>query len=254
MNGYGSLSAYYDGLLPEVDYAAMADFLLAAFARYGKRCDQLLDLACGSGSLTCELAKRGVDMIGVDGSAEMLTVAREKAITFTDDPPLFLCQDMRQLDLYGTTDGAACTMDSLNHLLSTADLREVFRRLGLFIAPGGLLIFDVNTPYKHRQILGDNTFVLERDDLMCVWRNEFHAARCETVMQLDFFEKIGRDYRRTTDEVRERGYSLTTWKKLLSETGFDLLAVSDTDGNPPVPETERWVLIAVNRAIGQKNG
>ena len=214
----------------------------------------MLDLACGSGSLSLELAARGCDVIGVDGSADMLAIAREKAAEEGENI-LFLCQDMRQLDLYGTVDTAVCMLDSLSHILHTDDLREIFRRLGLFIAPDGLLIFDVNTPYKHAHVLGDNAFVYEREEFLCAWRNRYIPATHEVEMALDFFlEEEDGTYSRFTDTVRERAYSLQTWKGLLSEAGFDLLGVYDerrfTD---PADDAQRWVLVARNKAIHQKN-
>ena len=168
---------------------------------------------------------------------------------------LFLCQDMRQLDLYGTVDTAVCMLDSLSHILHTDDLREIFRRLGLFIAPDGLLLFDVNTPYKHAHVLGDNAFVYERDEFVCTWRNRYLPATHEVEMALDFFlEEEDGTYSRYTDTVRERAYSLQTWKSLLTEAGFDLLGVYDERRfTAPGEDAQRWVLVARNNAIHQKN-
>ena len=245
MSGYGSFALFYDRLI-QVDYAARADYLLSLFARHGCATDSLLDLACGSGTLTVELAQRGCDMIGVDGSADMLAVAREKPEAAG---LLFLEQDMRELDLYGTVDGAVCALDSFNHLLSTADLAAALARLSLFVKPDGLLIFDVNTPYKHRTVLGDNTFVLEQDGLMCVWQNRLIAHTCEVEMLLDIFaEDTDGQYERYSETVRERAYSLPTWRKLLVGADFELLAVyGDMTTAPPADDEERWVLVARNR-------
>jgi hypothetical protein len=162
---------------------------------------------------------------------------------------------MRQLDLYGTVDSAVCLLDSLSHILHTADLAEIFRRLGLFIAPGGLLVFDVNTPHKHEVTLGDSAFVYEREEFMCVWRNRYIPATRETEMLLDFFlEEEDGQYSRYTDTVRERAYSLQTWKNLLTEAGFDLLAVYDERRfTAPEDDAQRWVLVAKNNAIYQQN-
>ena len=254
MNGYGAFAAFYDALTEDVDYAAWADYLLAAFSRHGGKADTVLDLCCGSGSLSLELAGRGCEVIGVDSSADMLAVAREKAADEGADI-LFLCQDARQLDLYGTVDGAVCMLDSLSHILHTEDLREIFRRLGLFIAPDGLLIFDVNTPYKHAHVLGDNAFVFEREEFVCTWRNRYLPATHEVEMTLDFFlEEEAGTYTRYTDLVRERAYSLSTWKNLLTEAGFDLLGVYDERRfTAPAEDAQRWVLVARNRAIHQRN-
>ncbi len=254
MSGYADFAAFYDALTGDVDYAAWAEYLLAVFDRHGGNTAQLLDLACGSGSLALELVARGVDVIGVDGSQDMLAIAREKAED-AGAAVMYLCQDMRELDLYGTVDGAVCMLDSLSHIGETDELAEILRRLGLFIAPDGLLVFDVNTPYKHREVLGDNAFVFEEEEFLCVWRNRYHAARHEVSMQLDFFLEENGVYRRYTDEVKERAYAMSTWKKLLAQAGFDLLAVyGERAFVPPTADAERWVFVARNRAINQQNG
>lgn len=244
MNGYREFAAFYDRLTADIDYAHEAEQLLRMLAAHGCSAPEtVLDLACGSGSLSVELALRGVDVIGVDGSAEMLVKANEKAMA-AEKPLLFLQQDMRELDLYGTVDAAVCMLDSLSHLCRIADLREVFRRLHLFVVPGGLLIFDVNTPYKHREVLGDNAFVFEEDDFLCVWRNRLEERSGIVDMQLDFFVDNGGSYRRLTDTVRERAYSRRTWEKLLDETGFRVEAVYGEDMlSPPAPQEERWVFV-----------
>ncbi len=243
MSGYNALAEYYDRLMT-VDYEARAAYLLALFEKHGTRLRSLLDLACGSGTLTAQLAAVGVDMIGVDSSEDMLAIAAEKR---TDC--LWLCQDMRELDLYDVVDGAVCTLDSLNHLSNTRDISRVLERLRLFIAPNGLFIFDVNTPYKHREVLGDNTFVFEDDGLMCVWQNAFRERDCVVDMVLDFFEEnADGTYERTSDCVRERAYSLTTWKRLLADAQFELVAVyDDMTTSAPSDTAERWVLVAKNK-------
>lgn len=249
MSGYGCFSEFYDRLTTDVDYAAYAEYLLSLFERHkGERPSMLLDLACGSGSLALEMAVRGIDVIGVDGSEEMLAIASEKAQA-AGRQLLFLCQDMRKLDLYGTVDGAVCVLDSLNHVTNTAGLAEIFRRLSLFIEPGGLFIFDVNTPYKHREVLADNTFVMEEEDLVCVWRNECQPRTCTVSMLLDFFveQEDGR-YERLTDLVKERAYSLDTLRRMLKENQFETLAVyGERTLLPPEPDCPRWVVVATNR-------
>ncbi|HJD24171.1 MAG TPA: class I SAM-dependent methyltransferase [Firmicutes bacterium] len=240
--------------MSDVDYEGRAAYLLSLFSQFRpeKPPALLLDLACGSGGVTLPLTEAGIEMIGVDGSQEMLSMAREKADR-RGLRPLFLCQDMRELDLYGTVDGAVCTLDGLNHLCRTQELREVFRRLYLFIEPGGLFLFDVNTPYKHRQVLADNAFVFEPDDFLCVWRNRLIKRTCEVDMQLDFFvaqDAEGMQYRRLTDAVRERAYTERTLRRLLAQEGFETLAVfADLSREPVRPDTERAVY-AVRRHPG----
>ncbi len=246
-NEYAAFAAFYDRLTGDVDYAGLAAYLREVFLRHqGAVPRTLLDLACGSGSLSLELAA-DAEVIGVDGSEDMLALAGEKAAR-AGRSLLFLRQDMRCLDLYGTVEGAVCVLDSLNHLLRTADIRAVLRRLRLFLEPGGLFVFDVNTPYKHRVVLGDNAFVLEDEDVVCVWRNRYIPRTCEVAMTLDFFVPAGEGrYDRLTDEVRERAYAGTTMRRLLEEEGFETLAVyGDRSFLTPGPEAERLVFVVRN--------
>lgn len=249
MNGYRALSAFYDRLIAGgVDSVARADYLLSLFEKHTGRIPAiLLDLACGTGSLCKELSRRGVEPIGVDHSEEMLAIAAVKCKDCTPNV-LLLCQDMRQVDLRDTVDGAVCTQDGMSHLLKTADISAVLNCLRLFIAPGGLFIFDVNTPYKHREILGCRDFVLEEDGVVCTWQNLYSKNTGIVEMRLDFFERQpDGGYRRYSDEVRERAYTLPTWGRLLTGSGFSLEAVY-ADGTTDLPDDtcERWVLVAKN--------
>lgn len=242
MSGYREFSEFYDRLMTDVDYDAYAAYLLRLFEKHdGKPPKTVLDIACGSGSLTAALAARGVDPIGVDASAEMLARAAEKLPN-----ALWLCQDMRQMDLYGTVDGAVCTLDSINHLCKTADVAAMFRRARLFVEPHGLFIFDVNTPYKHREVLADRAFVFEEDGVLCTWRTQYTARTGQVTMWLDFFaeDEDGR-YERYSDVVRERAYSERTLRRLLAETGWDTLAVyGEYTEDAPADTCERMVFVA----------
>lgn len=254
MAGYGIFASFYDRLTANVDYAEWAEYLLELFERFqGRQPRLLLDLACGTGSLSAELIARGVDIIGVDNSPEMLIEAQKKSARL-GEKWMLLCQDMRQLDLYGTVDGAVCMLDALNHLTDTDDLREVLRRLGLFIEKDGLLIFDVNTPFKHEKVLGDHAFVYEEPDFLCVWQNRYLPRRREIEIDLDFFicGKDGR-YERCHEQFRERAYTVRTWRRLLQEAGFEVLAVfGERTTDAPAEKEERVVFAARNLAIYQK--
>ena len=144
---YASFAQYYDSLTHNVEYARRADYLCTLLAHLGHAPGLTLDLACGTGSLTVELAKRGMDIYGIDGSADMLSVARQKAAESGLDL-LFLCQKMQKLDLYGTVDTVICALDSINHLTLEKDVQTAFDRVSLFMNPGGWFLFDVNTVYK----------------------------------------------------------------------------------------------------------
>ena len=192
MSGYRAFAAFYDRLTRDVNYPKRAEyiprFLKGTIRRANLRFCLIWHAAPAVSRL--ELAARGFEIIGVDSSVEMLSIASAKASDA--GPPLMLvCQDMRGLDLYGTVDGAVCLLDSLNHLCSTRELAEVFKRLFLFVKPGGLLGFDVNTKHKHHNVLGDNSFVFEEEDFVCIWRNRLNKRTCEVDMQLDFSSKPG---------------------------------------------------------------
>lgn len=242
MSGYHDFSEFYDRLTEDVDYAGYAAYLLSLFEKHGTRPHTVLDIACGSGSLCAELVRHGVDPIGIDGSETMLAKAAEKLPADT----LLLCQDMRGMDLYGTVDGAVCVMDSLNHLCRTEDVAQVFRRARLFVEPHGLFIFDVNTPYKHRAVLGDRAFVTEENGVLCAWRNRYVPRTGEVEMLLDFFtEQADGRYERRWDTVRERAYSERTLRRLLQDTGWETVAVyADRTTEPPAQDCQRWVFVA----------
>ena len=146
MSAYEALAGVYDALTEDVDYERRGDYLEKLLKRSCIPVRTVLDLACGTGELTAILTERGYEMIGVDASPDMLSQARQKAEDLTGEPPVFLNQSMPELDLYGTVDAAVCCLDSLNYLTSPRDVQKTLERLHLFISPGGLLVFDVNTP------------------------------------------------------------------------------------------------------------
>lgn len=249
MAGYSdAFAACYDRLIGGVDYGARADFYLNQFKRFKDRCELVLDLACGTGSLCRELASRGLEVIGVDGSQEMLMQAREKCQQ-AQPAVLLLCQEMEELDLYGTVNLAICMQDSLNHLEGREALAAVFGRLRYFVEPGGLFIFDMNTPYKHREVLGDNTFVLEEEGLYCVWQNSYEPQEGAVDIQLDFFRE-SRDgrYSRSSECFREYSYTTEEIATMLEQAEFTLLELQgDYTGKPPEDNEERLVYIAKRR-------
>ena len=255
---YGVFAQYYDALTQNVCYAARAE-ALDRLIRKWEAPDMpdriLLDLACGTGSLSEEFAKRGWDVIGIDGSEEMLSEALDKKYE-SGLPIQYLRQDMRRLDLYGCISVTVCALDSLNHLPCEADLRAVFSRINLFSNPGALFLFDVNTEYKHRQILADECFVYELPDAVCVWQNHLQdtAPDYPVTIRLDFFEYTeGRRYVRSTEEFTEYIRQPELLRRLLTENGFTLLEVLDGDTyDAPSETTQRLLYIA--RAAGGQTG
>ncbi len=246
MAGYGGFYCFYDRLTENVGYPARAAYFDELIRRWAARPAELvLDLACGTGSLSLELARLGYDVIGVDGSPDMLAEAMEKKLRQQADV-LFLCQDMDGLDLYGTVDAAVCALDSLNHITDAGTVQQVFDRVSLFLAPGGVFLFDVNSLYKHREILAGQTFVYDFGDLYCVWQNACEDG--ETVdISLDIFaQEEGEGYRRYTESFSERAYSHEQILEFIEKSGMKLLAVyGDDTFNPPAGTSQRLIYAAL---------
>lgn len=222
--GYRSgFAELYDRLNAGVDYGEIADIAEGYARRAGRETGLWLDLACGTGSLASELARRGHEVIGADGSPEMLAQAAEKNAGLPR-PVLYLCQEMEALDLYGTVSAACCTMDSLNHLSGHAALERVLERLRLFVEPGGVLVFDMNTPKKHRETLGDNAFVFERDGLFCAWQNACAPEEGRVDIAIDCFcREPGGLWRRQGDAFSEFAEAPEITEAALASHGFALL-------------------------------
>ena len=248
MAGYSDFAYYYDALTENVDYAARCDTLCNLLAAHGAGEGILLDLACGTGTLTALLARRGYDVIGVDASQDMLAVAQQKLAEAGVDAVL-LCQKMQELDLYGTIDAAVCTLDSLNHLTDGAAFKETLRRVALFMNDGGVFLFDVNTPFKHEHVLADNTFVYDLDDVFCVWQNSYDAATRTTDVTLDLFayDEENDCYDRATEQFAERAYALADIRQWLGQNRFEVVAVLDEAGVRPVKEDDARALFVCKK-------
>ena len=259
-DGYRALARVYDRLNAEIDYEGWADFVESCFACYLKeKPNLLLDLACGTGSMTLSLAARGYDMIGVDGSMDMLSVAYERAAERDVPSPLFLLQDMRAFELYGTVGAVTCCLDSINYLLSEDDVRSCFACVHNYLDPDGLFLFDVNSPYKFKHIYGDNAYVLEdelvygagtdaeeRVPVYCGWQNTYHPDTRICDFDLSLFEELpDGNYRRDDEHQQERCYTMEEILNALKASNLELLGVwSDFQFSTPTDTTERWYFAA----------
>lgn len=242
MSSYIALAGCYDQFTREIDYPARAAYFDRLLRTHTANKNILLDLACGTGSLSEAFAELGYDVIGVDASAEMLAVAMDKQ-TRSGTHILYLQQRMEELDLYGTVEAAVCALDGLNHLTDLHMLQRALQRVALFLAPEGCFIFDVNTPYKHDVVLANHTFVYENDDYFLVWRNTALAEHT-TRFDLDLFTRSQGGYLRSHEAFMERGYTETQLADCLREAGLRVLAVyaADTE-QPPDETTQRLVYV-----------
>lgn len=242
-SGYNTFSQFYDALMQNVGYKERCRYILDVFERLDHDMGLSLDLACGTGALTIELKKCGVDIYGIDASYEMLSHAVEKAGEQELDI-LFLCQKMQSIDLYGTIDTCVCTLDSINHLININDVQKTFDRVSLFMNKGGYFLFDANTVYKHEKVLADNTFVYESEDVYCVWQNSIKENNIVEI-ELDFFEREGDVYYRTGESFCERAYSDEQLSQMLKKAGFEIVArYSDMTFELPKDDDQRVVYVA----------
>lgn len=249
---YSVFAKYYDELTKNISYPKRAEYFNQIINKFSTNQEKpiLLDLACGTGSLSLELSKIGYDVIGVDSSPEMLSEAMQKRAEMEMQDVLFLCQEMDQLDLYGTIDVAVCSLDSLNHIVNLKTLQNVFKKVSLFLNPNGLFVFDVNTIYKHSEILGNNIFIYDCENVYCTWQNKYCTENHIVEINLDFFEysRESDSYYRSSESFSERAYSMEELNSMLVNSGFELVAQYADDSFDCVkPDTQRIICVAVKK-------
>ena len=245
MSGYGCFARYYDLLTENVGYARRARYFDALIRAHRQHTGLLLDLACGTGSLSLELAALGYEVIGTDGSEEMLSWAMRKSLAAGYNI-LYLRQPMEELNLYGTVDVCVCALDSLNHLADEAALARVITRVALFLSPGGLFLFDLNTACKHERILADNVFFYDLPEVCCVWQNAYQGGEGHRVdIALDFFVPGEKGlYRRESERFSERVFAPEEVSEQLRKSGLETLAVYSGDTLEPIQsESQRAVYV-----------
>jgi ubiquinone/menaquinone biosynthesis C-methylase UbiE len=240
---YEDFAHVYDRFMPETPYHKWTAYINDALKGIGAR--TVLDLACGTGSVTIPLARLGYDMTAVDLSADMLSEARMKADEAGLDV-LFLMQDMRRLDLYDTVDAAVCCCDALNYLLDEKDLLTAFKRVALFLNEGGVFIFDISTEYKYKEILGCNTFTETVEGASYFWRNDYDEAT--GFNDYDIFFLVNDPPMRFNEQHRQRCYSVDAITALLNEAGFTVTQICDDYScDPPKNDSERLTFVAVKK-------
>ena len=246
MKSYEALAPVYDHLGDTVDYEAFATLYEACFARYGITPSLVLDLGCGTGSTTLAMAARGYDMIGVDASAEMLSRAYTRAFSAGHSGVLFLQQDMREFELYGTVGAVVSSLDCINYLTEDGDLDACFSLVHNYLDPDGVFVFDVNTPHKFRTVYGNNAYVLEDETTLCAWQNEYDEKTrlCHFYLSVFREDEDGR-YERSDEEQTERCYTREELESALARAGFvDVTFFGNVDMSAPTDTTERWFVAA----------
>ena len=279
MEAYTGFAEVYDTFMDDTPYEEWADFLAELIEKYGiskpvrpvrtadtqpslqealeEEKNLVLDLGCGTGTLTELLSKKGFDMIGVDNSEEMLQLAMEKKEK-SGSPILYLCQDMRDLDLYSTIGTVISVCDSINYLLEDEDVADTFSLVENYLYPDGMLIFDFNTLYKYETVIGDTTIAENRDDCSFIWENYYHEEEHINEYDLTIFAREKKDresFRRFQETHYQRGYTLEEMKSFVENSGLSLAAVMDAETRKvPTEESERIYLVARKQGNLQKNG
>ena len=246
MQQYSSLAEFYDSLNFGCDYDSLADFLSSTIKENERTKSSLvLDLACGTGKLTFKLRERGYDMTGVDMSENMLACAHNYAYENGIDDVLLLCQDMRGFELYGTVDACVCTLDSINYLTKSEDVKKCFSLVHNYLIPEGVFVFDINTPYRFREIYAKNDFILENDEALLAWQSTFNekSGICKFYLSI-FCEDENGKYDRYDEIQTERCYSKRKIEALLRETGFEIISVyGDLNKKVATDTDEKWYFV-----------
>lgn len=244
MNAYSSFATVYDLFMDNIPYEEWCGYLLSLLRDYGVSDGLVLDLGCGTGSVTELLAEHGYDMIGVDFSEDMLGIAMEKRET-SGLPILYLLQDMREFELYGTVRAVISICDSMNYLLEYEELVQVFGLVNNYLDPGGIFVFDLNTEFKYRQILGQSTIAEVREECSFIWENDYDEDEHINVYDLTLFirEKNGL-YGRYQETHLQRAFSLEEVARAAKEAGLEFVAAYDAfSREAPREDSERIYVI-----------
>lgn len=251
MEAYTGFAEVYDTFMDNVPYKEWADYIEDTLKTYQISDGLVLDLGCGTGSLTEELAQKGYDMIGVDYSGEMLEIAMEKKVESGHDI-LYLMQDMREFELYGTVRAIVSACDSVNYILEKEELQEVFRLVNNYLDPEGIFIFDFNTKYKYKEVLGNRTIAEDREECSFIWENYYEEEDATNEYALTLFIQEKDDlYRKHQEYHLQKGYDLDEIKELLRKAGMEFVEAYDGYSDQKATKnSERIVVVA--KEVGKK--
>lgn len=246
MDAYTSFASVYDTFMDNIPYEEWAEYLIGLLKEYGIQDGLVADLGCGTGNMTELLSAAGYDMIGIDNAEEMLEIAMEKKATSGKDI-LYLLQDMREFELYGTVGAIVSICDSINYITEEEDLLEVFRLVNNYLDPRGIFIFDFNTEYKYKYVLGDQTIAEDREDCSFIWDNYYYEDEKMNEYELSLFIREGEDglYRKYQETHFQKAYDLKTIQSLIEQSGLEYMTAYDAfTKDAPSEESERIYVIA----------
>lgn len=239
---YGSFACVYDKFMDNVPYKEWGKYLKSLLEEQGISDGLVLELGCGTGSLTEILADAGYDMIGVDLSADMLDIAMEKREQ-SGNNILYLLQDMREFELYGTVRAVVSICDSMNYIMEPEELTQVFRLANNYLDPGGVFIFDLNTEYKYKELMGENTFAEDRTESSFIWQNYYDEKERINEYDLTLFIREGELYRKFEETHFQRCYSLDEVKAAAEAAGMEFVTAYDAFTKDPVKEDSERIYV-----------
>lgn len=244
MASYEQFALIYDWALNELPYEQWLEYIEKIFETYDVNPKLILDLGCGTGSMTNLMASKGYEMMGVDLSEDMLSIARDKAKEMEVEV-VYLNQDMTELDLYGTVEAVISVGDALNYVVDEEDLLEAFKKVHLFLEPDGLFVFDMNTIYKFREVLGNKTYAENHEDYAYIWENYYYEEESMNEYEVNVFIKNEEGlFEKTTEIHHERGYTAQEVSQLVEEAGFKIEAVYHDNTLEPLKDaTERMYFV-----------
>lgn len=263
---YSDFAYVYDELMDNTPYEAWCETLASMIAEYGiskperdskdvlaSERNLVLDLGCGTGTLTALLYEKGYDMIGVDNAPSMLNIAMEKKQESGYDI-LYLLQDMRELELYSTIGTVISVCDSVNYILEEEELLQVFRLVNNYLYPGGLFVFDFNTDYKYREVIGDTTIAENREDCSFIWENYYDEETCINEYDVTVFVQEEEElFRRFSETHMQRGYTVDQMVNLVKQSGMQLVKVLDADTLQEVTAESERVYVLARECVKAQN-
>ena len=253
MGAYESFASVYDLFMDEINYDEWVSYVEKLWNRFDLKPDIVCELGCGTGNISLRLAERGYETIGIDNSADMLSEAKMKAEQNGADV-LFLLQDMREFELYGTVNSIVCLCDSLNYITDDEDMQQVFNLVNNYLHPGGLFVFDLNTEYKFKEVYGENTFSETDEDAVYIWENYYDEEERINEYYLNFFMKNETGtYDRAQEEHFERAYSLDEIIRFIENSGMKFEAAYDAFTFEPVKENSERIYVVAREVLKKEN-